>query len=104
LILLIMAVVMVVTATLLLSITEGGNLPHPEMRGQFLEILFEVISAFGTVGLSTGLTPGLTGPGKGIIMVLMFVGRLGPIAFLAIIQGWQTRERFSRPERSMLIG
>ena len=104
LILLILAVVMVVTATLLLSITEGGTLPHPEMRGQFLEILFEVISAFGTVGLSTGLTPELTGTGKGIIIVLMFVGRLGPIAFLAIIQGWQTRERFSRPERGMLIG
>ena len=104
LILLIMAVVMVVLATLLLSITEGGNLPHPKLRGQFVEIAFEAISAFGTVGLSTGLTPKLTVWGKGIIIVLMFVGRLGPIAFLAFIQGWQTRERFAWPERSMLIG
>ncbi len=104
LILLIMAVVMVVLATLLLSVTEGGNLPHPKLRGQFVEIAFEVISAFGTVGLSTGLTPKLTVWGKGIIILLMFVGRLGPIAFLAFIQGWQTRERFSWPERSMLIG
>ncbi len=104
LILVILAVVTVVTATVILSISEGGDLPHLRLRGQVVEILFEVVSAFGTVGLSTGLTPTLTPVGKGVIIVLMFVGRLGPIAFLAFLQGWQTRERFAWPERDMLIG
>ncbi len=104
LILLILAVVMVVTATVILSISEGGELPHLRGRGQVMEILFEVVSAFGTVGLSTGLTPLLSPVGKAVVIVLMFVGRLGPIAFLAFLQGWQTRERFAWPERDMLIG
>jgi trk system potassium uptake protein TrkH len=37
-------------------------------------------------------------------MMLMFVGRLGPIVFLTMLQSWQTRERFKRAEKSMLIG
>jgi trk system potassium uptake protein TrkH len=104
LVLIILAVVTVLTATVILSISEGGDLAHVRVRGQIVEILFEVVSAFGTVGLSTGLTPHLTPVGKGVIIVLMFVGRLGPIAFLAFLQGWQTRERFAWPERDMLIG
>jgi trk system potassium uptake protein len=104
LILLILASVVVGTATVILSITEGGDLPHLHLRAQVVDILFEVVSAFGTVGLSTGLTPNLSPVGKGVIIVLMFVGRLGPIAFLAFLQGWQTREHFSWPERDMLIG
>ncbi|MBN1654899.1 MAG: ATPase [Deltaproteobacteria bacterium] len=43
------------------------------------DVLFEQISAFGTVGLSTGLTPKLTGAGKLWIITTMFVGRLGPL-------------------------
>jgi len=102
--LVIFAIVLIFTSTLLLLISEGGDLPHPEAKGQFLEILFEVVSAFGTVGLSTGLTPKLTFWGKCIIIFLMFVGRLGPIVFLTLLQSWQTKERFSWPESSLLIG
>ncbi|WP_457571251.1 TrkH family potassium uptake protein [Desulfovulcanus sp.] len=102
--LIIFAVVLIFISTLFLLISEGGDLPHPEAKGQFLEILFEVVSAFGTVGLSTGLTPKLTFWGKWIIIFLMFVGRLGPILFLTLLQSWQTKERFSWPENSLLIG
>ena len=49
-------------------------------RGRdFLEILFETTSAFGTVGLSMGLTPDLTVFGKVLISITMFAGRLGPL-------------------------
>ena len=65
-------------AVLLLTVTE-------EFR--FLEVLFETFSAFGTVGLSTGITPGLSMAGRSIITVTMFVGRLGPLTLvLALIQ------------------
>ena len=46
----------------------------------FTELLFEEISAFGTVGLSTGITSDLTPIGKSVIMVSMFIGRIGPLA------------------------
>lgn len=93
-----------IAATLLLSMTEGGDIPHPEARGLFLEILFEVVSAFCTVGLSTGFTEQLTVAGKLIIISVMFIGRLGPIMFLAALQGLQQEQFYGRPEENMLIG
>ena len=100
----IFAFVLILVSVFVLTVTEGANLPHQLVRGKFMELFFEASSAFGTVGLSTGLTPRLSTPGKFIIMLLMFVGRLGPIVFLTILQAWQTREHFRRAEKSMLIG
>ncbi|UTR08589.1 TrkH family potassium uptake protein [Alkalihalobacillus sp. LMS6] len=54
----------------LLTITE---------QTPFLATLFEAVSAFGTVGLSMGITANLSEPGKWIIMMLMFAGRIGPV-------------------------
>jgi trk system potassium uptake protein TrkH len=95
---------LVLGAVLLMCFTEGAVAPHEESGGRFLEILFEVVSAFGTVGLSTGITPTLSPSGKIIITVLMFVGRLGPILFLSVLQGFQEPLRYRWPEQSLLIG
>ncbi len=100
----IMAFVLILGSVFVLTITEGANVSHQMVRGKFIELFFEASSAFGTVGLSTGLTPHLSAPGKLVIMLLMFVGRLGPIVFLTMLQAWQTREHFTRAEKSMLIG
>lgn len=51
-----------------------------ERQGDFLSFLFEVVSAFGTVGLSTGVTPQLSIAGKMVIILTMLVGRLGPMS------------------------
>jgi trk system potassium uptake protein TrkH len=48
----------------------------------FVQILFEAVSAFGTVGASTGITPNLDAPASIIAIVGMFVGRLGPITLV----------------------
>ncbi len=98
------AFVIVSGATLILSVTEMGAVPHGQTRGTFLDILFEVVSAFGTVGLSTGLTAKLTTIGKVVITAVMFIGRLGPIMFLSAIREFHTEERFSWPENTLLIG
>jgi trk system potassium uptake protein TrkH len=98
------AIGIVTLAVLALSFSEGLARAGPEPRGLFLEILFEVVSAFGTVGLSTGITPSLSPPGKVIVTVVMFVGRLGPIMFLSALREFQRRENFSWPENSLLIG
>jgi len=103
-VLVVFAVIIVSAATLILNITEGGDLPHPEARGLFLEIMFEVVSAFGTVGLSTGITPKLTAFGRCIIIATMFIGRLGPIVFLAALQSYQREQLYNVPEENILIG
>jgi len=58
-------------ALFVLLVTEGRGLT---------ETLFETASAMGTVGLSLGLTPELSGPGRVVVVLLMFLGRLGPLA------------------------
>ncbi len=72
-----------------------------------LHILFELFSAFGTVGLSAGITPYLTHIGKLIIIITMFIGRVGPLTMvLAIGQIRQRRKNveFQYPEESVIIG
>lgn len=98
------ALFIVAGATMLLSVTEVGLAEHGASRGAFLELLFEVVSAFGTVGLSTGITPTLSDAGKLVVTLLMFVGRLGPIIFLQALQDAQRRENFLWPENSLMVG
>jgi trk system potassium uptake protein TrkH len=57
------------------------NNPHMS----FISVLFETISAFGTVGLSLGVTPYLYSGSKIILSLLMFLGRLGPITIFGIL-------------------
>lgn len=69
-----------------------------------IEIIFEVCSAFGTTGLSTGITPELSTPGKCIIMVLMFIGRIGLTSFLFIIGGNERKANYHYPKERIIIG
>ena len=68
------------------------------------EAVFEVFSAFGTVGLSMGATAGLTTAGKAVIILTMFVGRVGPLTLLYAISRRRARGRFEYAEESVLIG
>jgi trk system potassium uptake protein TrkH len=71
---------------------------------RFLSILFETFSAFGTVGLSTGITPDLSIAGKLIISVTMFIGRLGPLILaLSLIQR-QLPSMYRYPHDEVRIG
>ncbi|MFC1863500.1 TrkH family potassium uptake protein [Thermodesulfobacteriota bacterium] len=93
----------IIAATLILLITELGEVPHDLSRGKFLELLFEVVSAFGTVGLSTGVTPGLSTSGKLIITFVMFTGRLGPLA-IALAASRPKTSRYFYAEENIMIG
>ena len=76
-----------------------------ETEQNFLPLFFEVISAFGTVGLSMGLTPFLTLAGKMAIIIIMFIGRVGPLTMVLAI-GQQNRDdgNYDYPEGRIMIG
>lgn len=63
----------------------------------FIDLIFEQVSAFGTVGLSRGITPFLTNYGKIIIIILMFIGRIGPITFLTVFAKEKIQARYDYP-------
>ncbi len=104
LVLLFVSVVIILSSAFILNITEGGLVPHPMSRDLELKILFETVSAYGTVGLSLGLTTTLSTLGKLIVVLLMFTGRLGPIVLIAAVQSYQRRELFRWPEERLLVG
>ncbi|NOZ61398.1 MAG: hypothetical protein GXO74_06925 [Calditrichaeota bacterium] len=95
--------VIIIVATILLMITEQGSISHQASRGLFLETLFEVVSAFGTVGLSTGITSTLSVAGKIILALTMFIGRLGPLT-IALAIGQKQLPSFKYAQEKLLIG
>lgn len=68
------------------------------------DVLFEVISAFATVGMSTGLTPTLGVGGQLILVGLMFFGRLGPITLGVALALRERPRRYEVPEERVLVG
>lgn len=89
------ALMLVIFVSMVLSTTENAA---------FLKILFEVTSAFGTVGLTMGLTPDLTVLGKIMIIFTMFAGRLGPITLAYALQPKHEKELYRYPEGKITIG
>tara|TARA_Y100000815_G_scaffold260710_1_gene272390 strand:+ start:265 stop:1566 length:1302 start_codon:yes stop_codon:yes gene_type:complete len=67
-------------------------------------VLFEVVSAFGTVGLSTGITADVGTAGHLVLAVLMFVGRLGPITLVSALALRERQRLYHHPEGRPLIG
>ncbi|AET66505.1 potassium uptake protein, TrkH family [Desulfosporosinus orientis DSM 765] len=80
----------------ILSLTE---------RVDLMTVLFEVTSAFGTVGLSLGLTPALSVAGKAAIIITMFTGRVGPLTLAFVLaQKRKNQGQIKYPEERILIG
>jgi trk system potassium uptake protein len=71
---------------------------------RLLPALFEVTSAFGTVGLTLDVTPNLSTFGKILISVIMFLGRIGPITFIVSLAARQRTPRYRYPEEDIAIG
>ncbi len=94
----------VLVAVFLFLVTEHIGVSHRELHGSFLDQLFEVTSAFGTVGLSTGITGGLTTPGKAMIIFIMFVGRVGPLTLGVLFLSGKTKPVFDYVEEDVVIG
>jgi trk system potassium uptake protein TrkH len=73
-------------------------------KGDPVHILFELVSAFGTVGLSAGITSQLTTLGKIIIIVTMFIGRIGPLTLALAIGQRRESVAYEYPDETVMIG
>ena len=73
-------------------------------RFPFEAVLFEAISAFATVGLSVGITPVLPVDAQAVIVLLMFIGRVGPLTVASALALRQRQQRHSLPEERMIVG
>ena len=86
---------LVVLVTMVLSITEGMD---------FLPMFFETVSAFGTVGLSTGITKNLSNFGRIIITITMFSGRLGPLTLALAFAERKRNGIYHYPKEKVMVG
>lgn len=99
------ALLLILADVILIQVLEHYGLPHPAAKGAYLEVLFETVSAFGTVGLSMGITPLLSCASKLVLIFTMFAGRLGPLT-LAFAIGMKDAalDRYEYPEEDVMVG
>ena len=87
---------LVVIVTMLLSYTEKGT--------TFMSIFYETVSAFGTAGLTLGLTPDLSNIGRILIIIMMYLGRVGPLTVVLSLTRKKEKSGVKYPEGKILIG
>ncbi|QAT41706.1 Trk family potassium uptake protein [Clostridium sp. JN-9] len=92
----VVGLLLVITVTMILSVTEKGF--------SFEYLLYETTSAFGTVGLTLGLTPKLTSIGKILLAFTMYAGRVGPLTLLLAIANRRGKDMIKYPEEKILVG
>ncbi|TCP59533.1 trk system potassium uptake protein TrkH [Tumebacillus sp. BK434] len=87
----------IILATMILVLTDGK---------EFLRLLFETTSAFATVGLSTNLTPVLSDSGQFVIMIMMFIGRLGPLTIALALAARANKQKgdVKYPDGNLYVG
>lgn len=91
-------IVMLFSAIIFMTVFENSN------DVALMAIIFEASSAFGTCGLSMGITPDLSRPSQAILMILMFIGRVGLIAFLFSVRKKETKSYYKYPTERIIIG
>jgi trk system potassium uptake protein len=94
--------VAIITSVLLIA--GEGKLPPLESRHLFVEYLFDTVSAFGTVGLSMGITPKLNDLQKYALILMMFVGRVGPLTLAFSLSRGTLRGSLTYAEEGVMVG
>ncbi len=94
--------VSIITSVLLVS--GGGHLPPLETRHFFVEYLFDTVSAYGTVGLSMGVTPKLNDIQKLALILMMFAGRVGPLTLAFSLSRSTGGKGLTYAEEGVMVG
>ncbi|WP_341530863.1 TrkH family potassium uptake protein [Nostoc sp. UHCC 0302] len=90
------SIAIVILSTIFIAVTD------PEL--DFIQILFEVVSAFATVGLSTGITASVSTAAKLILVITMYIGRVGVLLLMSAALGDPRPSRIRYPEENLLVG
>lgn len=100
----ILKTISVVFGSMLVAFTSAIliELTNPELK--FIEVLFEAVSAFATVGLSTGITVKMSALGKLILIATMYIGRVGVLLLMSAALGDPKPRSFKYAEESLLVG
>ncbi len=95
---------MIAVGIFIVLATTGLLVVFERQPDRFLDHLYEATSAFGTVGVSAGITPNLSMPSRLLICVVMFLGRVGPITLLLAMAVPDETGRFNYPEERVSLG
>jgi trk system potassium uptake protein TrkH len=87
-----------------LLVAGSGNLSPDTSRQFFVEYLFDTVSAFGTVGLSMGITPKLNDLQKVALIIMMFAGRVGPLTLAFSLSRSKEKPGVTYAEEGMMVG
>lgn len=98
------AVALVIVAGSMLMAVEATRTDPLESQARFLPVIFETVSGFGTVGLSMGLTGGLTIAGKLVLCVVMFLGRVGPLTVALAVTHRRKPPKVTYAEENVMVG
>ncbi len=93
----------VIVGSMLLQIAETAA-SSSTGHGKFLELMFETVSAFGTVGLSANVTPTLSTFSKYVLIAEMFIGRLGPLTLAVVLSRRKRGTEIVFPDGRIIIG
>ncbi len=101
-----LSLLLVVAFIWLLLVCESDRLAAGPANGgfSFMQMVFEAISAFGTVGLSTGITSSLGGLSKLLLVALMFIGRLGPLTVVVSVARRERPDKVKYPAEQLMVG
>ncbi len=92
------------TGIMLLLILETHDQPHADAGGHFMDMMFEAVSALGTVGLSTGVTADLGESSRLVVVAMMLLGRVGPLAMVSLLLRGPKGPKIRYPESEVIVG
>jgi trk system potassium uptake protein TrkH len=105
--LIVISILFVMVTVIFIEYIEQFNTTYPEGIKTGTALLFEVVSAFGTVGFSEGVTPYLSAPSKAILVIVMLLGRIGPISAISVFSdklSWTEQSEVEFMEATVPIG
>lgn len=101
----IMMITVIIISVMVLSLTEAELLIANGGKFELLDIVYETVSAIGTVGVTTGVTPLLSSAGKIVIIICMYIGRIGPITLAIALSGkGKIKNNIHYPEGNIIVG
>ncbi len=100
----VMMLILFVFATIVLTVSDGNLLIANGGEFELIDLMYEVVSAIGTVGISVGMTPYFSAAGKLMLIVCMYIGRVGPVSLAIALSLKKSSGGIGYPEDKIMVG